>query len=70
MMHRLQTVFRTVGFGGQREAKFVDLPTFKGRDQDPCDWLERYNNVGDANGISDKRRLTLVPSFLKGSALT
>ncbi len=70
MMKGLQTVFKTVGFGGQREAKFVDLPTFKGGDQDPRDWLERYNNAGNANGISDKRRLTLVPSFLKGSALT
>jgi hypothetical protein len=34
MMRGLQTVFRTVGFSGQREAKFVDLPTFKGGDQD------------------------------------
>ena len=35
MMQELQTVFRSVGFGGQQEAKFVDLPTFKGGDQDP-----------------------------------
>ena len=70
MMKGLQTVFKNVGFGGSREAKFVDLPTFKGGDQDPREWLERYNHAGDANGISDKRRLTLVPSFLKGSALT
>ena len=40
MMKGLQTVLKTVGFGGQREAKFVDLPTFKGGDQDPRDWLE------------------------------
>jgi len=70
MMKGLQTVFKNVGFGGSREAKFVDLPTFKGGDQDPREWLERYNHAGDANGISDKRRLTLAPSFLKGSALT
>jgi hypothetical protein len=48
----------------------VNLPSFKGGDQDPRNWLERYNNAGDANGISDRRRLTLVPSFLKSSALT
>ena len=29
MMQGLQTVFRSVGFGGQREAKFVDLPLLK-----------------------------------------
>ena len=70
MMKGLQTVFKSVGFGGSREARFVDLPTFKGGDQDPSDWLERYNHACEANGISDKRRLTLVPSFMKGSALT
>ena len=70
MMRGRQTVFKTVGFSGQREAKFVDLPTFKGGDQYPHDWLEKYNHVGDANGILDNRRLTLIPSFLKGSALT
>jgi hypothetical protein len=70
MMKGLQTVLKTVGFGGPREARFVDLPTFKGGDQDPSDWLERYNHACEANGISDKRRLTLVPSFMKGSALT
>ena len=70
IMKGLQTVFKNVGFGGTREARFVDLPTFKGGDQDPSDWLERYNHACEANGISDKRRLTLVPSFMKGSALT
>ena len=70
MLQGLQTVFRSVGFGGQREAKFVDLPAFKGGDQDPQDWLDRYCNACEANSISDRRRLTLIPSFLKGSALT
>ena len=69
-MKELTTVLKNVGFGGQREGKFVDLPSFKGGDQDPQDWLDRYNNACEANSISDRRRLTLVPSFLKGSALT
>jgi len=36
----LQTVFKTVGFRGQQEVKFVNLSTFKGGDQDLRDWLE------------------------------
>ena len=53
MLKELQTVLKTVGFGGQREVRFVDLLTFKGGDQDPQDWLNRYNNACEANGISD-----------------
>jgi hypothetical protein len=70
MMQGLQTGFQNIGLSRQHKAKFVDLLSFKGGDQDPQDWLDRYNNACEANSISDHRRLTLVPSFLKGSALT
>ena len=70
MLKGLQGVLRSVGFSGSREARFVDFLTFKEGDQDPSDWLEWYNHACEANNISDKKILTLVPSFMKGLALT
>ncbi|CAG8721937.1 594_t:CDS:2 [Funneliformis caledonium] len=40
ILKKLQGVLHSVGFSNSREARFVDLPTFKGDDQDLSNWLK------------------------------
>lgn len=51
-----------------RETKLVDLPTFRGGEQDPLTWLDEFNNACTANHISATRKLEIIPSYLKGIA--
>jgi hypothetical protein len=49
-----------------RETKLVDLPTFKGGEQDPLIWLEEFEDICVANRISDEQKIEIVLAYLKG----
>ena len=51
-----------------RETKLVDLPEFKGGEQDPLIWLEEFEDACVANRINDDRKINIVPAYLKGIA--
>ena len=53
-----------------KEYRLVDFPEFKGGNQDPIEWLESFERACNANRIRDERRVVLVASYLKGTALT
>ena len=53
-----------------KEYRLVDFPEFKGGNQDPIEWLESFERACDANRIQEERRVILVASYLKGTALT
>src|SRR3954470_23574062 len=53
-----------------RESKLVDIPTFKGGEQDPLIWLNEFDEGCNANRISEQRRFEILPSYLKGIAHT
>ena len=67
------TTTTTMGTGtaaptSPRETKLVDLPTFKGGEQDPLIWLEEFEDACVANRINDDRKINIVPAYLKGIA--
>jgi len=51
-----------------RETKLVDLPEFKGGEQDPLIWLEEFEDACKANCINDNRKVEIIPAYLKGIA--
>jgi hypothetical protein len=53
-----------------KEYRLVDFPEFKGGNQDPIEWLEAFERACNANRIQDQRRVILVASYLRGTALT
>ncbi|GBC05778.1 hypothetical protein RclHR1_06420001, partial [Rhizophagus clarus] len=53
-----------------RETRLVDFPEFKGGNQDPVEWLEAFERACDANKVPENRKVILVASYLKGTALT
>ena len=53
-----------------KESKIVDIPIFKGGDDDPVIWFEAFERACVANNISNARKLHIVPNFLKATALT
>jgi hypothetical protein len=53
-----------------KEVRLVDFPEFKGGNQDPVEWLESFERACIANKVSEDRRVALVASYLKGTALT
>ena len=53
-----------------KEAHLVDFPEFRGGNQDSIEWLEAFDRACSANRITEARKLTLVSSYLKGTALT
>ena len=53
-----------------RETRLVDFPEFKGGNQDPIEWLESFDRACKANSIGTNRRMDIVGSYLKGTALT
>ena len=50
------------------ETFFVRIDLFYGDSQDPISWLEDFENVATANGLTDKRKLQVVPAYLKRAA--
>ncbi|GES77010.1 probable cyclin-dependent serine/threonine-protein kinase DDB_G0292550 [Rhizophagus clarus] len=54
----------------RKESRLVDFPKFKGGNQDPIEWLEAFDRACKANCVSMDRRMDVVPSYLKGTALT
>ncbi|GES79803.1 retroviral-like aspartic protease 1 [Rhizophagus clarus] len=53
----------------RKESRLVDFPKFKGGNQDPIEWLEAFDRACKANCVSMDRRMDVVPSYLKGTAL-
>ena len=53
-----------------RETSFVRIDPFYGDSQDPISWLEDFENAATANGLTDNRKLQVVPAYLKGAAAT
>ncbi|GBC00724.1 hypothetical protein RclHR1_39570001 [Rhizophagus clarus] len=53
-----------------RETRLVDFPEFKGENQDPVEWLEAFERACNANKVPENRKVILVASYLKGTALT
>ena len=53
-----------------KETRLVDFPTFKGGNQDPIEWLEGFQRACAANRVAENRMLDILPSYLKGTALT
>src|SRR5205814_8325498 len=53
-----------------KEYCLVDFPEFKGGNQDPIEWLESFDRACKANSIGTNRRMDIVGSSLKGTALT
>ena len=53
-----------------KESRLVDFPEFRGGNQDPIEWLESFERACIANRVSGERRLQLVGSYLKGTALS
>ena len=53
-----------------KEYRLVDFPEFKGGNQDPIEWLESFERACETNRILVHRRIILVASYLKGTALT
>ena len=54
----------------RRESRLVDFPEFKEANQDPIEWLESFDRACKANSVSMNRRMDIVASYLKGTALT
>ena len=48
----------------------VDFPEFKGGNQDPIEWLEAFERACVANKVPEQRKIVLVASYLRGTALT
>jgi len=53
-----------------KEYRLVDFPEFRGGNQDPIEWLEAFERACETNRIQENRRIVLVASYLKGTALT
>ena len=53
-----------------REQRLVDIPTFKGGNQDPIEWIEAFQRACQTNRINETRMMEIVGSYLKGTALT
>ena len=53
-----------------REQRLVDIPTFKGGNQDPVEWIESFQRACQTNRIGEIRMMEIVGSYLKGTALT
>ena len=54
----------------RKEFRLVDFSEFKGGNQDPIEWLESFDQACKANSIATERRMDIVASYLKGTALT
>lgn len=54
----------------RREGRIADIPSFHGGNQDPVAWLEEFTRACDANGMTNARKLQVVPAYLKGPAST
>ena len=53
-----------------KKSRLVDFPEFKEGNQDPIEWLEAFERACIANRVPETRRMVLVASYLKGTALT
>jgi hypothetical protein len=53
-----------------KETRLTDFSEFKGSNQDPIEWLRAFENACRANCVTEERKLAIVPSYLKGVALT
>ena len=53
-----------------QELLVAELPYFYGGNQDPISWLEEFTNGCNANGITNARKIEVVPAYLKGPAAT
>jgi len=51
-----------------RETQLVQLPIFKGGEQDPLQWIQEFDAACLANHITEERRIEIVPAYLKGLA--
>ena len=48
----------------------MDIPTFKGENQDPVEWIESFQRACQINRIGEIRMMEIVGSYLKETALT
>ena len=51
-----------------KESFLVQIPIFKGGEQDPLYWLNEFETSCSVNNIQEARMLTIVPAYLKGIA--
>ncbi|CAG8594412.1 11426_t:CDS:2, partial [Ambispora leptoticha] len=51
-----------------KESLHVQIPVFKGEEQDPVYWLNKFETACSVNNIQEAQMLTTAPAYLKGSA--
>ena len=67
----MQEAYRLMGQNAEpKELRLVDFPEFKGGNQDPIEWLEAFERACVANKVPEQRKIVLVASYLRGTALT
>jgi hypothetical protein len=66
----LQANTQAVANPPRRELRVADLPYFYAGNQDPLAWIEEFEKACNANGISNDRKIQVVPAYLKGAAAT
>ena len=67
----MQEAYRFMGQNAElKELRLVDFPEFKGGNQDPIEWLEAFERACVANKVPEQRKIVLVASYLRGTALT
>src|ERR1051325_413602 len=70
IQNRNNTPASTPASTQRKESRLVDFPEFRGGNEDPIEWLEAFDRACKANSISIDRRMDVVSSYLKGTALT
>jgi len=50
-----------------REVNMIKIETFDGT-SDPVTWLENFEKAATANGLTDARKLAVIPAYLTGTA--
>ena len=52
-----------------REVNLIKMEPFDGTG-DPISWIENFEKAATANGLTDARKLAVVPAYLSGTAAT
>ena len=50
------------------EKIIIPIKKFRGRDQDPVNWLRDFEVAAEANGITNARKIQIVRGYLEGPA--
>ena len=63
-----QAIDRNTNNVGRRETRHIEIQPFCGGNQDPLTWIEDFERMALANGISVARKLQVIPAYLRGEA--